>query len=46
MKLIRWLVDGLIEHGIDEKILVEIAVRHAKLGLVPSDYYYPEIYKV
>lgn len=41
-----WVLEGALEHFLCLDLLERVASKHAKIGTVPSGYYYPELFVV
>ena len=39
-----WVINGVLCHDLDEKLLNQIADKFAKIDMVPSSYFQPELY--
>jgi len=39
-----WVLNGALSHYLCLDLLEKVANKHAKIGTVPSGYYYPELF--
>ena len=44
-RLNLWVLNGALEHGLSMVYLKEIAEKYAKIGVVPSTYFLPELFR-
>lgn len=44
MKHRLWVIEGVLNHNLDIKLLEQIAEKHSRIGTLPSGYFYPELY--
>ena len=41
-----WVIDGVLKHGINEDLLLEVARNFKRIKKVPEGYNYPQLYSV
>lgn len=40
-----WVLQGVLDYGLDDNLLMSIADNHRRSGTLPVDYFYPELYR-
>ena len=44
--MIEWAVTGIMELGLDEREVVQVAFKYCRIGMVPTHYEFPEFFKI
>ena len=39
-----WVLNGVLDEKLDERVLSRVAQKYEKINAYPKDYHYPELY--